>query len=611
MDEIVPVVYDIAQPTPVPLKDLSAIAVSLQIWRNEIREYRTDEILRKFYPSRINISSKSALFPDLPSVIYDVIDEYIQRFGSSMDDWLRDHYTSIFKHPEGRHYAPYVFQSFDDLAADYTGTIDYVRTAKRMMVCDRITEDEKFAIACAYFFEDDIRRLWPSVYESYELYTICFDIRPQLYYWICRINYDLEEIPIDEDENVDEVMFDYHMVENRPSLEYFWNCLPLENRMGKAVEIIDRDLKLFVTFVLSKLCDQQLNEFVNTEGCKLILKMLKDRLRGNWYLQPTWTLIKNKMTEITFRTLVVEMLKLELASAFEGCLSEPPNWLYHCSVIWSSIAPNLKRSIIEDILYGSGLFENNAPFSCTKRRFVGFLSIILSSATFEQRSTFWRDCWPHLIQGTRSEDLLGIMKLCFENEEEIAQFKGSILAKSENVRIWCSKLLSSGMFEELNDLLNFYWPEVEAEKDYKLQLLQSTFLGERSGITLPLVRKVNEFIVFIDDTFDNKDQSSEFKNQLMSLPATPEILSPYTCSTEPPLEELMKFVDSFASAEDTKRKIKGRMSTTLVQLFVSDSREHIYDRRFDTPAFDPFLSWLSPGPSFDGIFRKIRHKVHW
>ncbi|XP_065223312.1 uncharacterized protein LOC135847616 isoform X6 [Planococcus citri] len=592
MAEITPVVYDIAQPTPIPLKDLSSIAVSLEIWRNEIRKLRMNGTLIRFFPVNYHISSISVLVPDLPPVIYDAVDKYVPRFGPSATTWLCTQFNTIFH----LHHTDLssVLEVFDDFVFDYSGTIDYARTAKRMMVCDRISEVEKFATACTYFFQDDIARIWPSVCESFDLNSIDFRKCPHLYYWICFLKNQVDEIPIHEGRSVDEVMLGHHMVHNRPSIEYFWNRVSVENRMRKAIDTYNRDKKLLVTFVLSKLNDQQLDEFVNTYGCKLILNLLNDRLRNNWYFQPTWKLIQNKMTESTFRTLVVEMMKLEPASAFKGCLSQPQNWLFNCSLIWNGIPTNVKQSIVEDILPNTRIFEKDDLHRCS-RRFVGFLLLILSSATFEQRSTFWRDCWTDLIKDTRSEDLLRIMKLCFQNEEEIAQFKGRMLTESENVHHLCSKLLSFGMFDELNDLLNFYWPEVQAAKDYKLQLLQSTFLGERNGITHPLVKRVKEFSVFIDDTFDSGDQSSEFKNQLMSSPAARDILSSYLVSLIPPFEAVMELVDTFVSARQTIEEIKMRMFCFLAEVIVANRDNRSFESRvgrFKTPVFEQFLVWL-------------------
>ncbi|XP_065223316.1 uncharacterized protein LOC135847616 isoform X10 [Planococcus citri] len=589
MAEIPPVVYDIAQPSPVSLKDLSAIAVSLEMWRNEIRKRRTNSTIERFTSLSWDISLETVLDRDLPSVLYDAIHEFIPRFRPSLYFWLVTH-RNIFQ--LYRDHENSVLKVFDDFVADYCGTIDYVRTAKRMLVCDTFNEVEKFAIACTYFFEDDIRRIWPSVCESFDLNSMNFIERPPLYYWICCLRNEMDKMPIQGNLSVDEVMVHLHFVHNRPSLEYFWNRLPVENQMERAVNVFNRgDLKLFVTFVLSKLNDQQLDGFVNTYGCRLILNLQNDH---SWFFQPTLKLFKNKMNESTFRTLVIEMLKLERALDFEWCPKKCQEWLYYCSEIWNSIPPNLKPSIIEGILSDRGLYENMGLFSCGNRRFVGFLLIILSSATFEQRSAFWRDCWTHLIQGTRSRDLFKIMKLCFANEEEIAQFKGNILAESENVRLLCSELLNIAKFDHLNDLVNFCWPEVEAAKNFKQQLTRSTLSGENDRFMSAIVNKAKEFSLFIDDVLDNADESADFKNQLMSSPVLLNFVSRRPCSILPDdFEAVMELVDTFVSTEQTLHAIKTRMIRYLGE-FILNRRQigDLIDQRFEQPIFDQFLLWL-------------------
>ncbi|XP_065223318.1 uncharacterized protein LOC135847618 isoform X1 [Planococcus citri] len=592
MTEIsVPVVYDIAQPTPVSLKDLTAITISLEIWRNEIQKHRTNRTIERFNPPTLKISSKTVL-PDIPVLLYDVIDEYVPRFGCSASKWLYSHYRRIFQsHRTNRNS---ILEVFDDFVADYGGTIDYVRTAKRMMVCDRLSEVEKFAIACTYFFHDDIRRMWSSVCQSFDLNKMDFLVCPQLFYWICLFRNELRRIPGQRSgRSVDEVMLHHHMIGNRPSVEYFWYQTSLINRMRKAIDAATRDKKLLVTFVLSKLNDQQLDEFVNTNGCKLILSLLNDIVLNSWFFQPTWKFIKNKVNESTFRSLVIEMWTLELTSSFEGCSKELQNWLNCCSEIWNSIPTNLKQSIAEDILSDRAFFQNMPMFTSSNRRFVGFLMIILSSATFERRSTFWRNCWPHLIRGTRSKDLIRMMKLCFENEQELKQFRDDIFAENENVRIWCSELLRVGIFDELNDLLDFCWSEVEIAKIYKQLLLRSTFPLENIHLNCQHIERYDEFNAFIDDTFDSQDEAANFKNQFMSSSEVQGILSMYTSVRNPSFEALMRFVDTFVSEQQTLHVIKERMIGVLTALFKNPENIYFVDcNDFKTPVFHRFLLWL-------------------
>ncbi|XP_065223035.1 uncharacterized protein LOC135847439 [Planococcus citri] len=512
MTEILPVIYDIAQPTPISLKELSAIAVSLEIWCNRIREYRMNGTIEKFDPlSWVNIPSKFVL-PDLPSSIYDFIDEYLPRFGFSAFTWLTNHNRSVFQ--LHRNHKNSILEVFDDFILDYNGTFNFARTAERMMYCDGLSEAEKFAIACTYFFEDDIRRIWPSVCERFDLNSIDFGDCPQLYYWICCLRNETNKIPNQGNSSVDKVMLDHHMVANRPSLEYFWNRVSEENRMRKAIDTCKRDTKLLVTFVLSKLNSQQLDEFANTNGVLLILELLKKRNRGCWLVLPAWWYIRDRMNESTLEKLVVNMLKLEGVEFFYPYATIVPKiWLHHSSEIWNSVPPNLKPTIVKYILSDTTIFEQ--MFGLRSRRFVGFLLTIISCGTFEQRSAFWHNCWVHLIEGTRSQDLSQIMKLCFKNEEEIAQFKDNILAESENVRLLCSDLLSFGMLDELNDLVDFCWREVRIAKTFKKQLLRSTLVDKNNRIIVCLIaNNFEEFRVFIDDVVDNADEWYDFQNLL-------------------------------------------------------------------------------------------------
>ncbi|XP_065224924.1 uncharacterized protein LOC135848821 [Planococcus citri] len=491
MAEIPPVVYDIAQPTPISLKELSAIAVSLEICRN-----RMNGTKERFDPLCLVFILSKTVLPDLPSAIYDFIDVYVGRFGFSACTWLSNHENSVLK-------------VFDDFIVDYNGTIDFVRTAKRMMRCDGLGDAEKFTIACTYFFEDDIRRIWPSVCESFDLNSIDFDDCPQLYYWICCLRNETNKIPNRGNRSVDEVMLDHHMVENRASLEYFWNRVSVENQMRKIIDLCKRDTKLAVTFVLSKLNDQQLDEFANTNGDLLILELLKIRNPNNWLVLPAWWYIRDRMNESTLKKLVVNMLELETVE-YPGFMV--PKICYSLE-IFNSIPPNLKPTIVKDVLSNTRFFER--MFGYIFIRFVGSLLNIISCGTFEQRSAFWRNCWVHLIKGTRSKDLGQIMKLCFKNEEEIAQFKDTVLAESENVRLLCSDLLSLGKFDELNDLVDFCWREVRTAKNFKQQLLRSFFADENNHIISRIsIFGLEPFRVFINTVVDNVDELNDFQNRL-------------------------------------------------------------------------------------------------
>ncbi|XP_065225962.1 uncharacterized protein LOC135849444 isoform X2 [Planococcus citri] len=555
-------VHDIFHPTPVPLKDLSAIAVSLEIWRCKTNEYRDNCKLKEFCPSGEPILLKQML-PYLPSVIYTAIDKYVRRFGRSMENWLKEHHKRIFYFYY--YHQNSVLEHFDEFVCDYTGAVDYVRTAERMMHCHPFDENRKFMIACTYFFEDDIRRLWPLVSRSMDLNTMDFSNSPQLYYWICCLRNELNKIPSNEvNISVDEVMFEVNMPQNGPSLQYFWNRMPLQNRMRRALGIFTRDKLSFARFILPNLDDQQLEEFVNERSHKLMSNLFENVWCDKELVLLAWMHIRKAISVDGFTKLAVKMLQNELkvfpVETTTDTDRESRIQFDLCCEIWISSPENLKRSAVVEIISNKRLFSNLvARVSNTEE--IGFLPIFLSDATSAERSRFWFDCWEDLVESARCKDLAKIMKLCFENEHDRTQFKENIMANSRRVHCFCSMLLQWLCFDQLNNFASFLWSDVQRARSFKQQILRSTFLGSNDTIIDRTFRETKELNKFIEDAFANAELSTDFKNQLMSLPEIQRSLS--QLSLYVPFELLVEFIDTFVSLETTLLEMKARIIDEL------------------------------------------------
>ncbi|XP_065223464.1 uncharacterized protein LOC135847725 [Planococcus citri] len=322
-------VYDFAHPTPVSLQELSAIAVSLQIWRRRMEKYRQSGTLTTLRPKKERISLKTEL-PDLPSKIYKTIEAYFTQFGRSLEIWLNYHLFTVYvRYYEHKNL---VLNDFDDFVCDYLGKIHYVRTAERIMRCDRIHVDEKFIIACICFFEDDIRRLWPSVCSRMQsdgdnrefqpkmerlnmhLKYIHFYSCPQLYYWVKCFNAHSGNITLaswlDKPNYLETEMFNEHRCSIRLSLEYFWDRQPLELKMHRAIELHDNDMVCFISVILPKLDDQQLDEFVKKRGRHLMCKLLDYDRFVEGVVLTIWFYIRNIMNEKSFAGMIAEMLEV-------------------------------------------------------------------------------------------------------------------------------------------------------------------------------------------------------------------------------------------------------------------------------------------------------------
>ncbi|XP_065203392.1 uncharacterized protein LOC135833475 [Planococcus citri] len=547
MTEVTSEVYDIIHPTPISLKQLSAIAISLEIWRRKVKEYRTGEKLKEFDPDRLrkdNAWMKSML-PDLPSPIYKMIDEIVSRFGYSMKPWQSMHYKRVFcfQYTDENH----ILEDFDDFVCDYDGTIDYKRTAERMMRCDGFNLEMKFVVACLYFFEHDIRRIWPSVSECEYLDVDCidFDNCSQLYYWICRLTNKLDKIPTLtlRSETIDERMFRAYMPYNRPSIEYFWNRIPLEKRMQKAIDhLCDHD---FIRVILPKLDNQQLDKFVNGERACLFDIFYYFRFE-EWIVLRTWVHIRNIINEDNFTNLIIRMFQVKDADEYEYPEQEKEKWEYLCCQIWNHTQPNLKSSVIGVISTDSSQFTANIDtyddYECNQMN-AELLLTILRDASLKKRNLFWRNCWNFLIQAVRSKDLQRVIKLCFKNEDEINQFKQNVIVKNGDVLQLCVALLDDAFLKELNAFVTFCCPELQGRRIFKQQILQSAFLDEDCLLSGEILREIDEFNDFVEDV------STYIKNRLISSPSVMERLSSIICTGLVSSETIIKFIDTLASTE--------------------------------------------------------------
>ncbi|XP_065210929.1 uncharacterized protein LOC135839015 isoform X1 [Planococcus citri] len=569
MTELVSNVYDLIYPSPVALKEISSNAFVVELWNLELNKHRTNHNLNEFLSSP-DISLKT-LIPNVPSSIKRIIEEYIERFTSSVSDWNIHHFLQVFDYH--RSDSTGIFHDFNDFKCDWDGTIHYVRTAKQMMMCDRIGADEKFKIACMYCFEDEVRRLWPSVSGKLDLNEIDFYSFPQLYYWVYLLKNELHRIPDQGDDSVDRFALG-RKPNNTSAMEYFWSRINPENQLRKAEALYSNDHEYFARFFLPKLDEEELDEFVAERGSDLIFNLLFDD-RYESYLLPTWMYIKDKMKENTFTKLVEKIVDAETNNHIsEEVMNENSDEIlqhmsntedktYLCCEIWKTAPDELKRSAIKNVLSRQDWLVERVQMFPTQFREIRFLLSILSDASFEQRNVFWNNNWLNLIVDTRGKDIHQIMKLCFKNENDIAKFKETTMAEYNIISSYCIEVLKTGYFNELNDFLVFCCPETQKRRALKRRLLQSCFLGEDTMLRIEHLHRMKSMNDFIDDAFSNADLAADFKNQVLSSIEATYCLSHCIYSEYPSCSYTINFVDTFASKEQVVAFTKQAVSESV------------------------------------------------
>ncbi|XP_065205480.1 uncharacterized protein LOC135835243 [Planococcus citri] len=570
MAETTSEVCDIFQTNPPTLRELAAIAINLQIWRDELQRLRTSDTWEQFDPHEHvkNILLETHL-PDLQSGIYRMLKKYVKVFGYSLRWWAKTHHGRIFRFFCNHQSYLDVLERFDDFICDFDGRIHEDWTAKRMMQCPRFDVSERFSIACMHFFEDDIKELWPLVSENEQSYNVTFNDSPQLCYWIYRLRNTLDMIQNSRNDSVDEIMIQKCII-HRAAVKYFWNRMPLENRVRTAITQCDyEDIdEYFMNFILPKLYDQQLAQVVREEGSKIMHSMLRDghRYKEEFVLR-AWMHIKNVMSERDFANLVAKMLLTQgickkLDYEFER---DPDSLVYLCREIWNSAPNDLKRSSTRVILSDSRLFKKRCSiihdFQLYSNDFE-FLFTILSDASFKERSSFWHNCWHNLILEFRSKHLQQMMKLCFKYDREIIQFKEEVIATNAKVHQFCVSLLHCSHFGKLNKFIDFLWSDIQAARNFKQQILLLAFFTKDCYFNRIIVRNPKYFNEFVNDAYNNVDLSNDFKNQLMLSPSVQSCLSNYARSFCC-LDEIMDFIDTLVLREETLVQIKMSMIDSL------------------------------------------------
>ncbi|XP_065204181.1 uncharacterized protein LOC135834266 [Planococcus citri] len=479
MTETVSNVFDVAYPSPPTLLEISYIKVAVELWRSSIRSYLVRDTRCRWGSFNLKDCERTLLkkagLPDLPPKIYDLVEEYINTFRDSVSQWLDYHWDKVFRWCTdiGNH-RYFILSMFRDFAWDRNGTIHYVRTAKRMLSCDKICNETKFTIACFYCFEDDIKRIWPSVSAKMHCHEFPFSRIPELCYWICDIKNVVFEYTDRRwvNETIDVIMLKTCNSNNYTRAEYFWNQL-LQGRMSQTpIKLSTSVWELFARYILQRLSEPRLENFLagNKNASNLLISLL---IYGNTATKklvlPTWMFLKNKMNKDTF-TMFIQLLLLSETNYLSrdermDCTSP----VYLACEIWKSAAEDLKRAALDDVL-PERLWFHQAKCALDFKE-MRLMITMLSDASFEERSTFWHKHWTILILNANVEDILKLTKLCFRNEEEIASFKEHMF-QYENIKPYLIHMLRGGYVKRTNIFLSFCNSDAQKRMELKQRFLE-------------------------------------------------------------------------------------------------------------------------------------------
>ncbi|XP_065213606.1 uncharacterized protein LOC135840818 isoform X12 [Planococcus citri] len=518
MAELTTNVYDLLFPSPADLKEIASISIAAQLWRQEINAHRIKNTLSQLNLEQ-NILSGTSM-PRIPSSILSDIEKYVLRFGMSIKEWLRSHeYIGLFKKE--------IFNSFIDLAADFDGTVHYVRTAKRIVQCDEIDQILRFNIACKYCFEDDILRIVPLVSDYAKTVSTSSHLYDLSFYWVCRLKNQLYKLPRPNDfgRSIEEQILCSNRSFEFPyawsCVEYFWSRLDVDARRRVVINFDQPEnlTRMICRYLLPSFDEVMLDQFIQRMACYVLTVALSRQLffydSRKLYVAATWTYIKNKIHTDTFVLIVKRLINVHVHDTS----------LY--GELWDTAPNHLKQHVIQTIFSERNLFVDERAIKDPDS--FAFLLTLLSCASAEHKRIFWGTHWRYLIRIKCIKSLDELMRLCFSNDEnEIIEFKLNSLSQLQNIRNICSKLLRDRNFENLNEFLNFCCPNKSTLSVLKRNLIDDfEFTSEDSKLPHDhLSSQLNDFIN--DACYDNNtNQAAQFKTQFLYLPSIETLFLEY------------------------------------------------------------------------------------
>lgn len=364
-------------------------------------------------------------------------------------------------------------------------TIDYVSTARNMLVSHYLKDIQKYRLACTYCFEDEIRNTSSAIIDKDSI-GLTLKENPLEYYWSCYSKNELNKINIGDAPSIESYMLTRTRVNNWASIEYFFDRLDSEEQIVKAKYLIRKYGITFQTALLLKLNAIQQNR-VFTE-CSTVI--ITNYAKLPWYNKCAliiWQRYKNLVTSSAFSKMIDSLLLFLHDSDTEVEETKMKNIESLLCNIWSFASDELRSHALNDEEYyilDHFLFNDFTHPNINRMKLI---SLMLSDADETSKSNFFdqtefaRFC-KILVKSYDADFLDRFLKICSSNTDQVTRFKKKIMNTRE-IKLHCKELIKKSNLDSLNDILTSNLANAEDIVAYKKEILKFICISElRAGI---------------------------------------------------------------------------------------------------------------------------------
>lgn len=502
-----PIRYTIDPPT---LIQLASQQIAVMNYRYKSKDHCTRE---KWIASDFSNINHELRIQDVvgfdKKILCKIIDtDTISNVHESIDDWMSCAIDYIYFDSNRK---TDVFNCVEDLVFDFAGWVCFKRTAKNLVVGDKLCIVEKYRLASINCLVDDVKKLWPLVSNDFRVNNYINE--PMINYWILLMEGESGK--------------DYFTVEIRhrifngnqwAAIEYVFDRLTEDEQVEAALQIIHNFPQNYTTNYSNMFL--KLNN--NAELFHKVMKKISFRdiffdLESWWekYIPYTW----NDMKCVINGRHFVDVIYLFL---FE----RRGTWDYAFSFVfdmWTSAPIHLKLYVIDNVEIVEHIFKK-LYFQFYKRKStvsvmlsldMRFFLALLIDLNFKLRNSMWRKYWTILIVSSDHECLDRMMKICFRYEDDVIRFKESEMMDFRNIEYFCYRLIGTGFIEALANYLNFCSPNVDRVRALKREIIMSSRIQSAFLKGKIHQNSLKAFDEFIDSSFTTEDEAKNYKKGLI------------------------------------------------------------------------------------------------
>ncbi|XP_065220530.1 uncharacterized protein LOC135845684 isoform X2 [Planococcus citri] len=397
---------------------------------------------------------------------------------------------------------------FDSVSYGPDGSICVELTAKNLLTSDRLSQLEKFRIACAYCFEEDVKRIWSTISDKTSINndSLASIDRLLIDYWSNR----MEGNPIMHPEYPEYSTMLVLQCEYWSAFKYFWSRNSSIEQFPVITALLRQTRYKNAKHMLPKMNSIQL-QYVSRHHAGDIITQLVWKEKYIDFVMQIWTHAKEFISRDQFLLLLstlcgksykcVNSLDCDASAHVRMVLYEiwisAPNALKEAVFKQSNAVEDILKDLEQfDLKYEPGSYHHDMKF---------FL-YLFKDMPFEMRNSLWLRYWPVFVVRYRAKFLNNFLELCMR-KEDIPEFGETVMLISETIGNFLGYLFEQQFYEDVMDFLKICTSDENLIRKVAKHMIRSNNLF----LCVSKIDKFAELSKFIDGCFANKDEIVDFK----------------------------------------------------------------------------------------------------